>query len=57
MKTKLCELFEQDCTEDKFQIKASNNGRFLLTGNYNNCFHLINTQNFNNFQYQLNYRQ
>ena len=35
----------------------SEDGNELLTGNYNNCFHLISTANGDNNQYELNYKK
>lgn len=57
LKTKLCEVFENDCIFDKFKLSASNDGNTLLTGNYNNCFHLIDTLDGANTQYELNYKK
>ena len=57
MKSKLCELFEKDCVEDKFSVLASGDSKFLMTGNYNNCFHLMNIEEGQNYQFKLNYKK
>ncbi len=35
----------------------SEDGNDLLTGNYNNCFHLISSISGENNQYELNYKK
>jgi serine/threonine-protein phosphatase 2A regulatory subunit B len=57
MKTKLCEVFENDCIFDKFKLTSSNDGNTLLTGTYNNCFHVIDTVDGSNTQFELNYKK
>jgi serine/threonine-protein phosphatase 2A regulatory subunit B len=51
MKSKLCDLFETDSIEDKFSLMVSEDGNDLLTGNYNNCFHVISSNTGENNQY------
>ena len=51
LKNKLSEMFENDSIFDKFVVKKSGDNRVLATGNYNNCFHLIDTSDANNTQY------
>lgn len=41
MKSKLCEIFEKDCMDDRFMLAASKSSDTILTGNFNNSFHLI----------------
>ena len=38
LKTKLCDLYENDCIFDKFECSVSSNANFLLTGSYGNFF-------------------
>ena len=38
LKTKLCDLYENDCIFDKFECSVSANANFLLTGSYGNYF-------------------
>jgi hypothetical protein len=44
-------MFENDSIFDKFSLAASKDSNTLLTGNYNNCFHLIDTLDGSNTQY------
>jgi serine/threonine-protein phosphatase 2A regulatory subunit B len=57
LKSKLCEMFENDCMDDKFNISASPDGNTILTGNYNNSFHLIDVADSTNTQYELSYKK
>jgi serine/threonine-protein phosphatase 2A regulatory subunit B len=41
LKSKLCDLFENDSIYDKFSLSASEDGTEILTGNYNNSFHMV----------------
>lgn len=38
LKMHLCDLYENDCIFDKFEVAASNDGLRFLTGSYNNNF-------------------
>jgi len=38
LKTKLCDLYENDCIFDKFECSVSANANYLLTGSYGNYF-------------------
>lgn len=38
LKTKLCDLYENDCIFDKFELACSSNANFLLTGSYGQYF-------------------
>ncbi|KAI8999236.1 protein phosphatase 2A regulatory subunit PR55 [Gaertneriomyces semiglobifer] len=42
LRTKLCDLYENDCIFDKFECTFSGNGSNVLTGSYNNFFHIYN---------------
>lgn len=57
LKSKLCEMFENDAIFDKFSVSASPDSRTAFTGNYNNNFHLIDTQDLTNMQYELTYKK
>jgi serine/threonine-protein phosphatase 2A regulatory subunit B len=51
MKSKLCEIFENDSIFDKFNISSSKDSHTLLTGSYSNCFHAIDVNDSTNSQY------
>lgn len=57
IKSKLCEIFQNDCIFDKFNISISKDSNTLLTGNYNNSFHAINVNDSANMQYDINYKK
>jgi len=38
LKTKLCDLYENDCIFDKFECTVSSNANYLLTGSYGQYF-------------------
>lgn len=44
IKSQLCQLFEQEKIEDKFNIALSPDSSSVLTGSYNNCFNMIDTK-------------
>lgn len=50
-------MFENECIYDKFKLSGSGDGSQILTGNYNNNFHLIDVVNGTNTQYELNYKK
>ena len=50
-KSKLCEMFESDAIFDKFPLTSSSDGTTLLTGSYNNTFHLFDVIDCSNTQY------
>ncbi|KAJ3358628.1 protein phosphatase 2A regulatory subunit cdc55 [Kappamyces sp. JEL0680] len=45
LKSKLCDLYENDCIFDKFECNFSGDGTQALTGSYSNFFHIFNLQN------------
>ncbi|KAI8826999.1 protein phosphatase 2A regulatory subunit PR55 [Fimicolochytrium jonesii] len=47
LKSKLCDLYENDCIFDKFECTFSGNGQSVLTGSYNNYFHVYDLENNN----------
>ena len=51
LKTKLFEIIQNNYIYDKFSICASKDSNTVLTGNYNNSFHLIDLNDFQNSQY------
>lgn len=57
LKSKLCEIFQNDSIFDKFNIAASKDSNTVLTGNYNNCFHTIDVNDSQNTQYEINYKK
>ena len=40
LRSKLCDLYENDCIFDKFECTFSGNGENVLSGSYNNYFHI-----------------
>jgi len=40
LRSKLCDLYENDCIFDKFECTMSGDGNYLLTGSYHNYFHI-----------------
>jgi len=44
LKSKLCDLYENDCIFDKFECDVSGNGQFYLTGSYHNYFQIYDMQ-------------
>lgn len=45
LKSKLCDLYENDCIFDKFECTVSGGGDHLLTGSYHNYFQIYDIQN------------
>ncbi|TIA74405.1 hypothetical protein E3P92_01213 [Wallemia ichthyophaga] len=43
LRTKLCELYENDCIFDKFECTFSGDGNQVMTGSYDNYFHIYNS--------------
>lgn len=41
LKSKLCELYENESIFDKFDLCSSPDSNIIITGNYNNSFHLF----------------
>jgi len=44
LKSKLCDLYENDCIFDKFECSLSGNGDHLITGSYHNYVHIYDIQ-------------
>ncbi len=41
LRSKLCDLYENDCIFDKFECCFSGDGNFMATGSYKNQFHIF----------------
>jgi serine/threonine-protein phosphatase 2A regulatory subunit B len=41
LRSKLCDLYENDCIFDKFETTVSGDGKYFLTGSYHNHFFVI----------------
>ena len=44
-------MFQKDCFFDKFNLASSSDSNTLLTGSYNNYFHMIDIDTSVNTQY------
>lgn len=47
LRSKLCDLYENDCIFDKFECTFSGSGNHVLTGSYNNYFHIYDGEGQN----------
>jgi len=47
LRSKLCDLYENDCIFDKFECCLSGDGNSLLTGSYHNYFHIYDRNSKN----------
>jgi serine/threonine-protein phosphatase 2A regulatory subunit B len=56
LKSKLSEMLESESIYDQFQVSLSSDSSSILTGSYNNCFHLLDLEG-NNCQYELTYKK
>ncbi|KAJ3180876.1 protein phosphatase 2A regulatory subunit cdc55 [Irineochytrium annulatum] len=45
LRSKLCDLYENDCIFDKFECTFSGDGTHVLTGSYSNFFHIYDCVN------------
>lgn len=45
LKSKFCDLYENDCIFDKFECCFSGDGSHVLTGSYSNYFHIFDRNN------------
>jgi len=43
LRSKLCDLYENDCIFDKFECSFSHDGKHVATGSYKNNFNIIET--------------
>lgn len=44
LRSKLCDLYENDCIFDKFECTFSGNGEHVLSGSYNNNLHIYDRE-------------
>ncbi|SGY16183.1 BQ5605_C012g06796 [Microbotryum silenes-dioicae] len=44
LRSKLCDLYENDCIFDKFECTFSGDGQHVLSGSYNNHFHIYDKE-------------
>mmetsp|Transcript_6067 Transcript_6067/g.7351 ORF Transcript_6067/g.7351 Transcript_6067/m.7351 type:complete len:488 (-) Transcript_6067:1911-3374(-) len=44
LRSKLCDLYENECIFDKFEVAISGDGNNLATGSYNNTFHVFDRE-------------
>jgi len=49
LRSKLCDLYENDCIFDKFECQFSHNGTNVITGSYNNYFHTFEREGKHSF--------
>ncbi|KAG0335341.1 protein phosphatase 2A regulatory subunit cdc55 [Podila horticola] len=52
LRNKLCDLYENDCIFDKFECTFSGDGKNVLTGSYNNNFHIFDRNGTNDVTLQ-----
>jgi serine/threonine-protein phosphatase 2A regulatory subunit B len=57
LKSKLCGLYEKDCIFDKFSISASPCSDYVVTGMFNNRFHIMDRKGEKNTQFELNFNR
>lgn len=57
IKSKLCELYENEAIFDKFSIGSSPCGKYFLTGLFNNNFHISDINGQKNLQFELNFNK
>lgn len=50
LRSKLCDLYENDCIFDKFECTMSNDGNLVLTGSYHNYFNIYDRLSKNEVQ-------
>lgn len=57
IKTKLCDLYENECIFDKFSLSSSPDSNYIVTGMFNSNFHLLDLKRDTNTQYELNFNR
>jgi len=57
LKSKLCELYENECIFEKFNISGSPDSNYFFTGNFNSTFHIIDRNAEYNLQFELNFNK
>lgn len=50
LRSKLCDLYENDCIFDKFECTFSGDGKYALSGSYNNLFMIYPTDSIDDEQ-------
>eukprot|EP01095_Lingulamoeba_sp_RSL-Kostka_P006222 TRINITY_DN1947_c0_g1_i1.p1 TRINITY_DN1947_c0_g1~~TRINITY_DN1947_c0_g1_i1.p1 ORF type:complete len:426 (+),score=128.83 TRINITY_DN1947_c0_g1_i1:218-1495(+) len=45
LRSKLCDLYENDCIFDKFECNFNHDGTKIMTGSYNNMFYIYDWEN------------
>ena len=55
LKSKLCELYENEGIFDKFSISLSKDANYFMTGLFNSNFHICDRNGDNNLQFELNF--
>lgn len=44
LRSKLCDLYENDCIFDRFECEISGDSKSIMTGSYNNGFHIFDRE-------------
>lgn len=57
LKSRLCDLFDKDHVYDKFKVSASPCSTHVVTGLYNNRFHVVDLAGEKNLQFELNFQR
>jgi len=57
LKSKLCDLYENECIFDKFSISTSPCSNYFLTGMFNSNFHISDREGNANYQFELNFNK
>lgn len=57
LKSKLCELYENECIFDKFSISSSPCSNYFVTGMFNSNFHVCDRNGDMNTQFELNFNK
>mmetsp|Transcript_52400 Transcript_52400/g.60192 ORF Transcript_52400/g.60192 Transcript_52400/m.60192 type:complete len:433 (+) Transcript_52400:77-1375(+) len=55
IKTKLCDLYENECIFDKFSISSGPDSNQVVTGMFNSNFHIIDVKRDINTQFELSF--
>ncbi|CAD8098954.1 unnamed protein product [Paramecium primaurelia] len=57
LKSKLCDLYENESIFDKFSIASTLDSNSFVTGNFNSTFHIVDRMGECNSQYELNFNK
>ena len=57
IKTKLCDLYDNECIFDKFSISSGPDSNQVLTGMFNSNFHMIDVKRDINTQFELSFNK